>query len=620
MRTRISFILGGAACCSAATAQELKPNIVWVMMEDVAADYLSIYNKKGGAHTPNAEMLIKDGVQFNNAYSNAPVSSAARSTLTSGCYANRTAIGFHRSMQSVNLPSDVKSVSAYLRSAGYYTTNSKKQDYNYVLEDDVWDNGSASTTAWRDRPTPTTPFFHTITFARCHESCLHFKAASVDKVPTRYNPNNVKVAPFHPNTKLMRYTYATFYDRINDVDAQMGEVVNELRKDSLLNNTFIFFFGDNGGALPATKGYTGEQGLRVPLVVYIPPQWRDKLDLPIGSSVDGFVSFVDFAPTILNLAGIEIPKPLDGTPFMGTDIKYSELNSRDKVYGYGDRYDELYAFTRTLRKGNMKYVRNFQSYNPKSLHAFYRYRMAAFTEWRELYKEGVLTDVQSRFFEKQAPQELYDLSIDPYETNNLAFDLSYNTELKKMSAMLQDQMVEILDIGYFPEHEWIDGIKEDNSPTRFTSENSSRIKDIAAVTELAITDFDKSKGKIAKALISKDCIIRYWALISCLEHGEDAASLKEQVSKLEDDDNGYIRSKSLLFAAINDKQNINTENIGSKVKEAYKMATSDGERLMILNDIVYLNDVLKCDIDMNDITYIKKQNKGILHRLDYLNR
>ena len=224
MKSQLLLTLGGVVFCSATYAQDSKPNIVWVMIEDVAADYLSLYNKDGGAYTPNAEMLLKGGVQFNNAYSNAPVSSAARSTISSGCYANRAGISFHRRLQSVNLPEDVKSVSAYLRSAGYYTTNSKKQDYNYILDKDVWDNGSASITAWRDRATSTTPFFHVVSFAQCHESCLHFKANSVNTKPTRYNPEDVNVAPFHPNTELMRYTYATFYDRINTAEIGRAHV------------------------------------------------------------------------------------------------------------------------------------------------------------------------------------------------------------------------------------------------------------------------------------------------------------------------------------------------------------------------------------------------------------
>ena len=93
------------------------------------------------------------------------------------------------------------------------------------------------------------------------------------------------------------------------------------------------------------------------------------------------------------------------------------MNDRDEVYGYGDRFDELYAFNRTVRKGRFKYSRNFQPYHSKSLYAFYRYKQAAFREWKELYAKGMLNEIQKRFFEPQGAEELYDLSVDPYETN-----------------------------------------------------------------------------------------------------------------------------------------------------------------------------------------------------------
>ena len=161
--------------------------------------------------------------------------------------------------------------------------------------------------------------------------------------------------PNHPNTKLFRYTYATFYDRIQDSDKELGELMNMLEADGELDNTFIFYFGDNGGSLPGSKGYTTETGLNVPLVIYVPKKWRNKLSLKIGTRTNGFVSFMDFGPTLLHLAGISVPKEMDGIPFLGEDISLQKLEARDEVYGYGDRFDELYAFNRTLRKGNFKY-------------------------------------------------------------------------------------------------------------------------------------------------------------------------------------------------------------------------------------------------------------------------
>ncbi|MCA9067192.1 MAG: sulfatase-like hydrolase/transferase, partial [Planctomycetaceae bacterium] len=171
------------------------------------------------------------------------------------------------------------------------------------------------------------------------------------------------MAPYHPDTATFRYTYARYLDRIMDMDRQIGAVVDELTKDGLLEETFIFYFGDHGGVLPRGKGYAYESGLHVPLVVRIPDKWKQLVDATPGSRVNGFVSFIDFGPTVLNLAGVAVPEQMDGRPFLGQGVVGSEVEKRDEVFGYADRFDEKYDLVRTLRKGRFEYVRSFQPFN-----------------------------------------------------------------------------------------------------------------------------------------------------------------------------------------------------------------------------------------------------------------
>ena len=111
-----------------------RPNFVWFMAEDVSKHYLSLYNDgKYGADTPNVDKLAGEGIVFENAYCNAPVSSAARSTLITGCYAPRLGISFHRKLEQVPMPEELNMFPAYLRKAGYYTSNAAKTDYNCFL-------------------------------------------------------------------------------------------------------------------------------------------------------------------------------------------------------------------------------------------------------------------------------------------------------------------------------------------------------------------------------------------------------------------------------------------------------------------------------------------------------
>ena len=140
----------------------------------------------------------------------------------------------------------------------------------------------------------------------------------------------------------------------------------------------------------------------MPLIVYIPEKWQALFPAPRGSRIDGFISFVDFAPTILHLAGIDVPAQMDGKPFLGKGVTLDELNQRNQTLGYADRFDEKYDLVRTLRQGDLKYMRNYQPYQMDGLENNYRYKQAAYREWRDLYQQGKLNPVQRQFLNRLA--------------------------------------------------------------------------------------------------------------------------------------------------------------------------------------------------------------------------
>jgi arylsulfatase A-like enzyme len=126
-----------------------RPNIVWLVTEDNSVHYLRLYGD-GGAAMPNLERLAEAGIVFNNAFSNAPVCSSARSTIISGCFAPRLFAQHHRRAVPVPLPGGLRMFPWYLRQAGYYTTNNSKEDYNYIKGEGVWDD-SSNTASYRNR-------------------------------------------------------------------------------------------------------------------------------------------------------------------------------------------------------------------------------------------------------------------------------------------------------------------------------------------------------------------------------------------------------------------------------------------------------------------------------------
>ncbi|HBU58841.1 MAG TPA: sulfatase, partial [Verrucomicrobiales bacterium] len=426
-----------------------RPNVVFLVSEDNSIHYLKLYGY--GTSTPNIEALAKDGLTFNHAFSNSPVCSVARSTLATSMLAPRGGFQYHRKSAMAKLPPGYKPWSAMLRKAGYFTTNQRKTDYNFVHDmKELWDRGPANA-AWRARPGKETPFFHMQSFAQSHESSLHFPQRVMDNEKTTHDPSKVKLAPYFPDTPTFRYTHARYLDRMQVIDQQVGSVVKMLEADGVLEDTFIFYFGDHGGVLPRGKGYAYESGLHVPLVVRIPKNFSHLIDHKRGTRTDGFVSFIDFGPTVLHLAGLKAHPLADGKPFLGEGISAADLETRNEVFCYADRFDEKYDLVRFLRKGKYTYIRNLQGFYPDALQNNYRYKMLAYAEWRELYKAGKLNAVQRQFHQRRPAEQLFDVEADPHEVNNLADDPKYASVLKDLRQRMQKKLREVNDLSFYPE-------------------------------------------------------------------------------------------------------------------------------------------------------------------------
>lgn len=598
------------------TATDERPNFVWFMAEDVSSYFMELYNNgQGGAIAPHVAELARGGVVFNQAYCNAPVSSAARSTLITGCYAPRLGVQLHRKIEAVPMPEGLHMFPYYLRQAGYHTSNAAKTDYNCFLDKEAWDIVSGKIGAWRERPDKGMPFFHVRTNAMTHESSLHFPKERMHKKQPSTPLSAINLLPMHPDTELFRYTYATFYDRIRKSDSELGRLISMLREDGELDNTFIFYFGDNGGSLPGSKGYTTETGLHVPLIVYIPEKWRDKIPLPVGSRTDGIVSFMDFGPTLLHLAGIDVPEQMDGAPFLGEDITMKQLNKRDKVYCYGDRFDELYAFNRTVRKGNFKYSRNFLPYHPKSLYAAYRYRQAAFREWKQMFEAGKLNAKQSRFFQPQGAEELYDLSVDPYETNNLAGKAAYQKELSEMRTLLMENMVSQCDLGIYPECAWLS--YGQSNPTAFGKANQKAIQHYLNIANLELESHRKPAHRkmVTQALQAEDPVERYWGATVCAFWGKEAAFARKALQRLTENQETYVASRAIVALSI-----MEGKALSGQIIHLLERSAGQAEMLQILNDMVFLKETFPdSDFSLSTTTLKDKTlSQEVTWRLKYI--
>ncbi|TWT57040.1 Arylsulfatase [Thalassoglobus neptunius] len=594
------------------SSQLKRPNIVWLISEDNSKHFLKLFDEHG-AETPHIAALAEHGIIYDHAFSNSPVCSVARTTLITSCYGPRIGTQYHRRSKLVPMPDGLRMFPYYLREAGYYTANNNKKDYNAIEGDGVWDESSGRA-SWRKRAEGQ-PFFYKQSFKTTHESSLHFPRKTYLNEETNTDPESVFVAPYHPDTEMFRYTYARYHDRIQMVDREIGAVVKALEEDGLLEDTIIFYFGDHGGVLPRGKGYAYESGLHVPLVVRVPKNWSHLVDETIGSRQDGFVSFVDFGPTALSLAGVEVPTGIDGKAFLGKGIKSQEVASRDFAFGYADRFDEKYDVVRTIRKGKYEYVRNYQPFNMDGLQNNYRYIMLAYQEWRELFERGELNEAQSQFFRPRPAEMLFDIESDPHEVSNLAGDPEHADKLEEMRTLMSTFVSDLPDLSFYPESELAKHAFD--NPTQFGKEHQKEIAKLVEIADLSLVPFDEARRGLRRALQSENPWERYWGLISCTVHGEAAKRFVERARQLaESDEEPLVRVRAAEFLAL-------TADVAPQevILEALK-ETDDGiEAGLILNSLTLLRDGepgYEFEISEENFRPSVLKNDTVQRRLQYL--
>ena len=585
-----------------------RPNFVFIVSEDNSIHYLRLYGNKLGI-TPNIERLADNGLTFNHAFSGAPVCSVARSTLATAMHAPRVGFQYHRKSALASLPPGVKPWSQVLRENGYYTTNNAKTDYNFnVNRKEVWDMSSNKAT-WRNRPNKAMPFFHMQSFADSHESRLHFPLKQME-TPTKTSPDDVMLQPYFPDTPIMRYTKARYYDRIRVIDSQVGKIVNQLKEDGILEDTFVFYFGDHGGVMPRSKGYAYESGLHVPLVVRIPENFKKLIDHKRGTRTNGFVSFIDFGPTLLNLASISVHKELDGQAFFGKGVSAADLANRDEVFGHADRFDEKFDMVRTYRKGKWKYIRNYQSYYADGLQNNYRYRQLAYDNWRNLYRAERLNPVQRQFFERRSVEQLFNLEKDPHEVTNLAADPAQSKRLAEMRELLKNKMKSINDLSFYPENRMVTTALNDG--VAFGREHSKQISRLSDLADTALRPFNEVKQALASSLQSKGALRRYWALKVCSNFGEKAKSLAIAAMPLLNDENLMVRVRAAEFLG-----SIKAVDPMPTLYGVVNNAETEQALMIAFNTIVYLRDQVGHKYDPEKVKL--KFNKGeVYRRVQYL--
>ena len=427
-----------------------RPNILVIMADDMSLRINALGDKT--AITPNLDELVKNGTSYMNAFTTAGVCACSRSALLTG--KNQISIGsMHmRTSSGGSVPylavpeAHIKAFPEILRKQGYFTFTNDKLDYQFsgIFPGSgpftIW-NSEKDKFGWRNRKN-SEPFFGMINLIITHESGIfRGKMNSVDTQAIKLmqqtrqllyeapvKPENVVVPPFLPDTSEVRKDIARAYNNIYILDIEVKEIIDQLKKDNILDDTIIIFTSDHGDGLPRYKRELFDTGINVPFIILVPKKfssWQKP-----GEKIYDLVSFLDIAPTVLDLAGVSIPSYMDGKSIFG-----SEKN--DYIFAARDRLDSFKGKTRAVRNKDYKFIKNYSLGIVGAQKLSFRENLMSMKELRKMYENNELNEIQKIWLELIPELQLYDLNEDPYEINNLAYDPNYKEKVLLLENVLE---------------------------------------------------------------------------------------------------------------------------------------------------------------------------------------
>jgi len=553
-----------------------KPNILWVTSED-NSPFLGCYGDEL-ATTPNLDKLAEQGVIFENAFATAPVCAPARNSIITGMYS--PSLGTQHMRSKYPIPGKIKFSPQYLKEAGYYCTNNSKKDYNTIEPENVWDESSRNAT-YKNREKGQ-PFFAIFNVTISHESSLHKTEPSL-----RHDPKNVKLPAYHPDTPEIRRDWAQYYDKVEDMDSRVGEILAELEREGLSEETIVLYYSDHGGVLCRSKRFCYDSGLRVPFIIRFPKKYQHLSLSKTGTSTDQIISFVDLAPTLLSLAGINIPEDIQGKPFLGKH----RVEPNKYAFSFRGRMDERYDFSRSVRDKQFRYIRNYMPHRIYGQHVEYSWRTPATRSWEQAYLEGNCNEAQSIFWNAKPAEELYDLKHDPSEVNNLIDNPNYQEKSEELRKACYAWQKDIFDTGFIPESQMVE-IAKSKLLYDFARSEEYQLDNIMEVANTATMGNADVLPYLQTNLENENAIIRYWAAVGCVILGKKAKPASDDLKKSLKDPSIAVR-----ITAAEALYNLGYAEIAIPVLTSALESSNDKAILHAANVIDCIADISKLSIN-----------------------
>lgn len=466
---------------SASTGKS-RPNILLLMAEDMSPRVGAFGDPV--AVTPNLDALAEQGVRYTSVFTAAGVCAPSRAAHILGMHQISTG-GQHMRASSAPIggykavpPAEVKAYPELLRAAGYYTYTDQKLDYQFSSPFPgsgpltIWDSEGEANPDWRPRAEGQ-PFFGFRNFMVTHESGVFRPLGEMpnsfmhlvmqvmrwwrldEPVTQQVDPDTVILPPYYPDTPTVRRDVARHYDNIAYMDSEVGAILQQLEDDGLADSTIVIWTTDHGDGLPRAKRDLFDSGLKVPMIIRWPEAYRPEGQAP-GAIDTRLISFVDLAPTILSLAGVEVPGYQQGR-----DLSDPATPARNYIFASRDRIDEIPDRQRAVRDRRFKYIRSWFPEQGEGHSLAYRNNVAMVREMRAMFEAGELNAAQSAWFEAPGEERLFDLEKDPFEIYDVSDQPAYREDLLRMRLALNEHLAMIEDWSERSEAEMVAGFQPD---------------------------------------------------------------------------------------------------------------------------------------------------------------
>jgi N-sulfoglucosamine sulfohydrolase len=403
------------------------PHIVFITCHDLGR-YLGAYGVDT-VHSPSFDRLAAEGQLFTRAFCISPGCSPSRAAMATGRYPHSNGVmGLTHPPFAWDLHDDETPIAVVLRNAGYSTHLFGFQHITTQLDRIGFDE------------------FHGFDrLAGCHEPALgqnvagrfdaFLRAASLDRplymelnLEEPHRPydqggahpddsQGVTVPAYLPQDDASRGEMAAVQGAIRQADAAFGRVLESIDTTGIAESTIVLFAADHGLAMPRAKCTLYDAGIEVTLMLRAPG-----LAPAAGRSIDALVSNVDLLPTLLDLAGVPTPARVQGRSFAPL-LRSERFEPRDEIFAE-KTYHSYYDPMRAIRTDRYKYIRNFET--------SFAVEVPGDVAQGSIYRRHV------ELYEghEHPPVELYDLSVDPNELENLAG----RAELSETERDLDDRL------------------------------------------------------------------------------------------------------------------------------------------------------------------------------------